>query len=79
MKMPESGGEVHVVSTGNPIQRFSPHCYIALKTSTISVRQGQLESSLYFEGPVAQESVVDSALLRSNFRPFKPAVFENHP
>ena len=25
------------------------------------------------EGPVAQESVVDSALLRSNFRPFKTA------
>jgi hypothetical protein len=24
-------------------------------------------------GPVAQESVVDSALLRSIFRPFKPA------
>jgi len=26
-----------------------------------------------FLGPVAQESVVDSALLRSIFRPFKPA------
>jgi hypothetical protein len=29
--------------------------------------------SVLLEGPVAQESVVDSALLRSNFRPFKPA------
>ena len=33
----------------------------------------KIVEDFFLLGPVAQESVVDSALLRSIFRPFKPA------
>jgi hypothetical protein len=79
--MPEPGCEVHVCAyrKSDSAVFTNVHCYIALKSSTISVRQGQLESSLYFEGPVAQESVVDSALLRSNFQALQTRRFQKTP
>jgi hypothetical protein len=53
-------------------RQLHPLCYERPHVRTV-LAHAKIVKEFFLLGPVAQESVVDSALLRSIFRPFKPA------